>query len=153
MCKCASPSFLLPPLRCVPPATVRAIYLYAPYRLGVVFFLVVAARELWVFGCVVSLRFFRFFVFFYFVVSELLLLLLLHLPPIEWRTSQNTLKSIDDNFYLYYCCCRSYFPMIGIMPCHPLALDHSANIARYLYVDILCLIEFRPDLNNEKTTR
>lgn len=38
--------------------------------------------------------------------------------------------------------------LVSFLPFH-----YSADIARYLYVDILCLIEFRPDLNNEKTTR
>lgn len=107
-------SFFRPPLVCVrtnvtlppPLATVWAIYLYAPYRLCV---LCLSGGGL----CVFSFSFFRRV---FSVISILLLLLLLHLPSIEWRTSQNTLKSIDDNFYLYYCCCRCYFQMIGIIP-------------------------------------
>lgn len=103
----------------------------------------------------------------FFVISILVLLLLLHLPSIEWQTSQNTLKSIDDNFYLYYCCCRCYFQMIGIVPLLQLFSKKYKCIARYLcvclcesvscvcslWVYVLCLIEFGLDLNTEKTTR
>lgn len=87
----------------------------------------------------------------------------LYLPSsIEWRTSQNTLNSIDDNFYLHCCCCRCCFQMIGIISsvrqfsrkykCTPRYLPYArcmvyTHSERANEMHVLCLIEFSLDLN------
>lgn len=126
-----------------PPATVWAIYLYAPYRLGVVSFLALCG---WVWVAVLFLILFSFFIplFRYCYCCCCYTCRRLNGAPLE--THSNRLTIIFIRITVAAAAISRW-----LVSFHP--FDYSADIARYLYVDILCLIEFRPDLNNEKTTR